>query len=528
MSWLQNLIQKPYGPYSETLLLNKDTKTLKTRLELNDVYMTSNGEPTGLNETEWVATPPHKLRTVNFIGTFKIEELKWLTPLGYRMLEAALRERDQEENGKADSQVTLEFLYGSAPGKGFKISVYVICKKNQQASYLSKEGHENELVFRSRFHMPKSQPLLWTIRSLDVFTYSLSQNYLEQWRFLRFIQGLTSSYPSESITPRFIALKMIEMCRRDTNHHRYVYDTSVDSDVDAEGNTKLPRRLRHIHKTEVYSIMASYAEWFLAQQLVTGHKKHTYVNLRTWYQFCLKARALKSKRRASKKSVWGQPYTEKTQQTYKHTNIIDLSRFGKVEGGWEDKIERRCLRSPEPDLPDEDFVGEPEPEQIQVDEDHHGRVQYDHDMELSDVPSDDSNDTDWEFDFSPWLLQRPRLMRGATGWGCPDPDCQFSVNILDLRRSNELATKYPFLRQEFELVFTDPRVQELMMLKIGDHYEDHLRQLGIDYEETRGKNSSIKAHLRLRSNGDDASFANVDVGVKGEPGDMNIKDEPGS
>lgn len=47
MSWLQNLIQKPYGPYSETLLLDKDTRTLKTRLELHDVYMTSNGEPTG-------------------------------------------------------------------------------------------------------------------------------------------------------------------------------------------------------------------------------------------------------------------------------------------------------------------------------------------------------------------------------------------------------------------------------------------------------------------------------------------------
>jgi hypothetical protein len=106
---------------------------------------------------------------------------------------------------------------------------------------------------------------------------------------------------------------------------------------------------------------------------------------------------------------------------------------------------------PEPDLPDEDFVAEePEPEQIQVDEDRHGRVQYDHDMELSDAPSDNSDDTDFEFDFPPWLLQRPRFMRGATGWGCPDPDCQFSVNILDLRRSNELATKHPFLRKELK------------------------------------------------------------------------------
>jgi hypothetical protein len=45
------------------------------------------------------------------------------------------------------------------------------------------------------------------------------------------------------------------------------------------------------------------------------------------------------------------------------------------------------------------------------------------------------------------------------------------------------------------------------MSKIGDHYEDHVSQLGIDYEETRGKNGSIKVRLLFGISNDD----NVEV-----------------
>lgn len=200
----------------------------------------------------------------------------------------------------------------------------------------------------------------WRIRSLNVITTSLSRNYLERWRFLRFVKNLVKAHPKvpqKHITPYFIMRAMQARYTEGADHHRHVFDEQLDSDVDENGDTTLPRSLRHVSSSEVYSIMATHCQWFLAQQLVTHSSHHTHVNLKLWYAFCKEvAQAMKKNKalgRNGRKS-WGKPYqpekkgnetSSRQQNEKKADSLIDLKPFGMVDGGWERRIRKRCIVS---------------------------------------------------------------------------------------------------------------------------------------------------------------------------------------
>ncbi|KAJ3850624.1 hypothetical protein EV368DRAFT_84365 [Lentinula lateritia] len=550
---LLNLISEPFGPYPDAFILSQDLPKLiraPKKLELRNVYMKSKKKSTGLDETEYVATPPKNTLSVQFFGILKIEDLRWLSPRGHEALQNALRERDEAQNSNIEeSRLTLQSLYGTAPGTGSKISVWIYCKKNHQASFLTKEGrYKDELIFPTRFGTSRPKPVFWIIRSLDIKTAALSRNYLEHWRFYDFVKQLhiqDPSYPLKKRTSKRIMLALKRRFQLDAKYHRHDFNQDLDSDVDEEGNTTLPRRPRHLSSAEVYGVMASHAEWFLAQQLATSHTSHTYVNLKSWYNFCLKLEQVKPEKRrlqretqSSRKWVWGDPYIPhskkksfQSKQQPPKSGFIDLSRFGTVPGGWETRIERRCINYEFPDVFDDE--GYPGEGQISENDDTHGRPIYDSDMSFEDAPappdSDSDSDSDidvqWVKTIPRWLMDSPVIHPGQVKWRCPDRDCEYSLDLLEMRKSTRFSgPKHDFLRDE-SLVIRGMQVQELMLSVIEEHYNEHIMCLGyVVFRQTR-KNGSLKVRIDRwqpdEKSEDDDNANQAKLNIKEEDMDLN-------
>ncbi|KAJ3993959.1 hypothetical protein F5050DRAFT_1810060 [Lentinula boryana] len=549
---LLDLISEPFGPYPDASILSGDLPKLMrapNKLELRNVYMKSKGRPTGLDGTEYVATPPRKIPSVQFFGILKIEDLRWLSPQGHEWLQNALRERDEARNSNIkESRLTLSSLYGTLPGTGSKFSVWIYCKKNHQASFLRKEGHfRGDLVFQTQFGTPRPRTVFWSIRSLDIGTASLSRNYLEHWRFFDCIRQLhlsDPSYPLQKRTPKHIMLALKQRFRADAKHHRHDFDPVFDSDVDEEGNTTLPRRPRHLSSAEVYGVMASHAEWFLAQQLATSYTIHTYVNLKKWYEFCLKVKQVKPEKRRLqhetqpwRKWMWGDPYIPplrkkklQAQQKQQHsqTGSIDLSRFGTVPGGWEARIEKRCINYEFPDVIDDE--GYPGEEQAFEDDGAHGRPMYDSDMSSEDrsapsgSDSDDSDvDVEWVRAIPRWLMYTPVMRPGQHKWCCPDRDCEYYADLLEMKRSARFsAPEYEFLQSD-SLMIGESQVQELLLSVIEEHYHEHLMRIGYNVTSSMTRNMKPKIRIeRWQPDGESENgHGNEELNVKEEDMDLS-------
>ncbi|KAJ3839841.1 hypothetical protein EV361DRAFT_948591 [Lentinula raphanica] len=512
---LLDLIAAPFGPFSDSSLLSEDFPKLiraPNKLQLRNVYMESRGKFTGLDYTEYVATPPKKTSPVKFYGILRIEDLQWLSPEGLELLQDALRERDKQlHRNLKESRLTLQSLYGTMPGTGSKISVWIYCRKNLQASFLTKEGHyQGEVILQSFFGKPKPRPLFWCIRSFYIKTVSLSRNYLEHWRFYDFVKQLhlkDPSFPLKERTPRHIMLALKHRFRVDAKHHRDEFDAEIDSDVDEEGNTKIPRFPRHVSSAEIYGAMASHAEWFLAQQLASTHSSHTYVNLKEWHKFCLKVKEVKSTKRRLQRAkrpwrtwIWSDLYippSKKRGRPATQTGTIDLSPFGAVPGGWDARIQKRCIDYEFPEFGDEGYLNE------EV-EDHavHGRPIYDRDMPSEDSsppPDSSSDDSDynvpWINKIPLWLMQDPVMRPGQVRWTCPDQKCRYHLDLLEMRRSTKFSDpEYDFLRND-SLNVGDIPVQELLLGIIEEHYHEHYMRLGFNVVKSTTGNMKPKVRV---------------------------------
>lgn len=98
-------------------------------------------ECTRLDDTEFIisAREGSKFPTnhVQFYGKLKIQSLDWLSEQGRRWLELDLRERDREIHREhALNGLTLARLYGDMKNSGMRMTVWIQCEKNMQASFL--------------------------------------------------------------------------------------------------------------------------------------------------------------------------------------------------------------------------------------------------------------------------------------------------------------------------------------------------------------------------------------------------------
>lgn len=102
-------------------------------------------QPQRLNFTEYVLPPAEEPEKVKFVGKLVIESLNWLSEGGKALLQQALRTWDEKTNFKTAgsshrfSGLTLDTLYGSRPGEGTQLTVYLVCEKNLSTTFMTCE-----------------------------------------------------------------------------------------------------------------------------------------------------------------------------------------------------------------------------------------------------------------------------------------------------------------------------------------------------------------------------------------------------
>ncbi|KAE9409441.1 hypothetical protein BT96DRAFT_1012447 [Gymnopus androsaceus JB14] len=301
---------------------------------------------------------------------------------------------------------------------------------------------------------------------------------------------------------------MKEKYAEDADHHRWFYDTDLDSDVDEDGNTTLPRRIRTVSRSEVYGIMATHCEWYLAQQLATSDIRHMYVNLKLWYAFCREVKAAKplkeahdKKRNPGRKWAWGTPY-----QPGKKSEERKKSKKKKKA----DYIFPRDVEDNDEEQVDDEEADAP------------GRPEYDDDLSgFSSAPDSDSDESDSNFDMNPenfrhvprWMLTPPVRYPGQLSWSCPDRQCGYSVDLRNMPKSPVLSdAEYQFLQGHL-FSAEQEEVQKLLFRIISEHYFEHGRRLGFvfadkaweEWDSTVGDEDDVQDEME------------VEVVIKNEP-----------
>ncbi|THV00726.1 hypothetical protein K435DRAFT_963885 [Dendrothele bispora CBS 962.96] len=462
----RKLISEPFGPYPETKILTEEFAHPldKDKAVLDGVYMEMDRRPTGLEYTEFIEVAPRRL-DVRFFGILIIEKLAWLSEQGYEWLQKDLRERDARING-VKSGLTLKTLYGSRKGEGSRIKVWIQCQKVSSARYLTDVRRPGCLFLISKWTNEKSKSIHYNeyrIQSLDAGTLSLSKKFLSRFRLLAFVKMAISeenSVPVEERTVAWLVDQMLAHHHELGKKHRYVFDADSDSDVDQEGNTDRPRRLRHVTRAEVQRLLARHAEWFLAQQIVTSRKSHHLVNLPDLYKFCCNTRRD------------GKP---------------NLGRFGVNE--WEKKVRNHCTHPKKSTTSSsssrvhsalERRSPTPVPRV----------VEFEYDSDFSVDSSESEHDSDSDIDSAhmelcrqvpAWCLHPPQLTQFR--WDCPG--CDYSI---DLRQppaylppgDRDFLEKTPWR-------LSDAKVTAIVVRLTSDHYHEHLRHRGVDLVWRNGK-----------------------------------------
>jgi hypothetical protein len=95
--------------------------------------------------------------------------------------------------------------------------------------------------------------------------------------------------PVENRTVKYFVKEYLEKhAHKRFHNHRYIFDDE-DSDVDLDGNTKLFRHPRPMHRYEILSLFAEHCEWILNDKWA-----RKLVNVEKWKKFCKRVRVEKS------------------------------------------------------------------------------------------------------------------------------------------------------------------------------------------------------------------------------------------
>ncbi|KAF5369018.1 hypothetical protein D9758_002988 [Tetrapyrgos nigripes] len=477
---LAKLISEPFGPYPEEKILQIEfARKRETRGVLREVWMDMGKKVTGLDHTEFVTASPSPLPPIRFFGILDLENLDWLSDQGKDWLQKDLRERDEIENGVRRSGLTLERLYGSRPGEGSAISVYVMCVKTRPAACFSADRDPTSLIFYSEPHYPGQETAIYReylIKSLDVETYTLSQQYFTRSRLLAFLVSLKNapSYPEPpGRTIDWLVEKMRAHHKDLTRHRRFMFDAENDSDVDEEGRTTRPRHLWHVSRAHVKDILAKHADWLLAQMISTNRRDHHFLNLPNLYEFCC--------------SVNGKP---------------NLAQYG-PGGDWEKTLQRLCINprptTSRPTAAISSRTPSPEPR-------HAPRTGREYESDISEESSaaEEDSDTEPEGDSQialgklvpVYCIKGECQQMNSFKWYCPDRKCDWTfdltkpppppdpntepISIIDSAFPNTIPVEdYTFLMKKTWRL-DDKKVQEIAANVMKNHLRVHMRRNGVD------------------------------------------------
>lgn len=189
---------------------------------------------------------------------------------------------------------------------------------------------------------------MYSILSLDVGTYEISQNFLTRYRLWALIDEIIKDDPDhtplEDRTIDWLADRYLKRFRKRDRYRRHIFDVHNDVEVDLQGMTSKPRCLRHVPQSEVIGIFAAHADWLLAQHLISSSASLRKINISKWISFCRQVKMARREARCNQLR-WGMPYGVDSDTEDEESYYLDLSRFGNTQEFWEQRINNALKKS---------------------------------------------------------------------------------------------------------------------------------------------------------------------------------------
>ncbi|KAF9229289.1 hypothetical protein BS17DRAFT_722886 [Gyrodon lividus] len=524
---LNELLQKPLGPYHDHHVL--DAEECQTNLVLYSFVLEYNGQVIGLDESERpLEGPGQDHRTFRFRGVLKIANPDWLSDFGLKTVEAELNLRADEcflrEGERRGPQLTLQELFKSkllkrsnsawndeSGEEETKLALLIQGKKNLPAVFMQSSVVPDGLLWSSKDHYRKYQ-----IATIDVDTYSRSENYFWRWRLVALMEKIAKKYsyiPLERRTPDWFVTKYLTdfACPQEDIHRRLIFEEE-DSDVDENGNTNTPRHLLRPHRSEVLGLFAAHAEWFVTNGEVRRKKL---LNFKSWDQF--REQALKERREAARRGVaWGWPVGEEcrtpgdlsSSEENEETPERDdqLVRRNPVIGKSNKFVARgiKLARKKEA-LPKRDIESSSSGSDSEEADPITAHVYASDFSEPSGEASSDSEDDVGEEALAeiPWQLQVPPRVPDADGrWWCPLQGCEYLIDLLSLTEENGRGVPGDLIlrivQKQWRNAEQDRDVLEGFSRMVINHYSKHFEERGIRWMKENGRNRAVRTNVRLQ------------------------------
>ncbi|KAI6046518.1 hypothetical protein EDC04DRAFT_1479360 [Pisolithus marmoratus] len=503
---LQELLQRPLGPYHDKDVLSEACRSPgQPKLFLYSFVLEHNGRVIGLDQSE---TPleggGEDHRKFRFRGTLKIGDPDWLSDWGVKLVEAELDLRWAEcamrEGWRRGPPLTLKGLFDNRLLKysgserhdsddDCELLLRIQGERGQPAVFMRADPAKDGLLWSS-----KDQFRQYEVLTMDVATYSFSENYFWRYRLLALMQKIAEQYryvPIETRDPGWFVDKYIMdfAYPEEDKQPRTIYD-SADSDLDEERVPRTPRQPLLVHKSEILGLFAAHAEWLVTNEVARRNK---IFDVKVWDRF--RKRVKRERREAARNGgIWGWPVGQEPQ-------VEDLMSSASSEEEEEEDEDNIVKRNP--------VIGKPTPlVQRKLDIARKKRLankkriessasESESDVQGHAYASDFSGDSEspWEPDESPtvdkevlrlvpWQFTVPPDPPDATGrWQCPLPSCRYKIDLRHLTEENRRGVDDTVIRhivrKEWRNVYMDDRVMDGFLQMVRNHYDGHLVEVGV-------------------------------------------------
>jgi len=347
----------------------------------------------------------------------------------------------------------------------------------------------------------------YQIATMDVETYSGSENFFWRWRLLALMEKISKRHPyvpPKKRTPRWFVEKYIAgfACPPEDRHRRLICDEE-DTDVDETGKTVTPRHLLKPHMSEILGLFAAQVEWFITNNEV---KRRQLFDISSWMGFAKEVR--KQRKEAGMQGVrWGRPEGQEEgssseEDEGREDDLDKLVKENPVIG----KSNRTVVRKIQLAQARSNRKTDPSYSSGSGSEgDVPGGAEYVSDFsEPSDAEDNDSDHRLAEeeaLDQIPWQLQLPPFLPDVDGrWWCPLRECNYQIDLHDL--TEEQGREIPkeiveYIQQkQWRNAAYDEKVLRGFSCMVTNHYEKHFRERGIRVERRDGRVSHHSHSLK--------------------------------
>ncbi|KIJ68445.1 hypothetical protein HYDPIDRAFT_106640 [Hydnomerulius pinastri MD-312] len=512
---LNELLQKPLGPYHDHHVLDPEEcqTTAHRELVLYSFMLEHNGQVIGLDESERPLNGQGEdNRKFRFRGVLKIANPSWLSDFGLKTVESELNlradERALREGERRGQQLTLEGLFKSkllrksnfawddeTEEEETKLTILIQGEKSLAAVFMQNTRVPTGLLWSSKDCFRKYQ-----IATMDVATYSRSQNYFWRWKLLALMEKIVKKYdrvPIERRTPDWFVKKYFAdyASPEEDIHRRLIFDDG-DHDVDEDGNTQTPRQLLRPHRSEILGLFASQAEWFVTNGQVRSKKLFDF---KSWDKFW--QRVQKERRDAAKEGVsWGWPVghersrpedlsssTESGEGVEEEDELEELVRRNPVTGKSNKVVARKLelARKKKRGGPRRLIESSSDGSASEEDDPATARAYASDFSESSEEEAPYSDGVDEDIlNNIPWELQHvPRVPDADGRWWCPVRGCGYLIDLRNLNEENRRGVSGELIAYithgDWRNVHQDRAVLRGFGSMVVKHYSQHFVDRGI-------------------------------------------------